>query len=93
MSTLDLPETHYTRSGELCVAYQVMGAGPIDLIFVPGMITHVEFMHELPGYTNFLRRFAGLARVVTFDRLVRACRIAISTCRRSSSGSTTSEPF
>ena len=68
MSTLDLPETHYTRSGELSVAYQVMGAGPIDLIFVPGMITHVEFMHELPGYTSFLRRLAGFARVVTFDK-------------------------
>lgn len=68
MSTLELPETHYTRSGELNIAYQVMGDGPVDLIFVPGMITHVEFLHELPGYTDFLRRLAGFARVITFDK-------------------------
>ncbi|QIG92787.1 adenylate/guanylate cyclase domain-containing protein [Bradyrhizobium sp. 6(2017)] len=68
MSTPDLPETHYTRSGDLNIAYQVMGDGPIDLIFVPGMITHLEFMHELPGYTDFLRRLAAFARVITFDK-------------------------
>jgi class 3 adenylate cyclase len=68
MSTQDLPETHYTRSGDLNIAYQVLGDGPIDLIFVPGMITHLEFMHELPGYTDFLRRLAAFARVVTFDK-------------------------
>ena len=68
MSALDLPETHYARSGEMNIAYQVMGDGPIDLIFVPGMVTHVEFLHEIPGYTNFLRRLAAFARVVTFDK-------------------------
>jgi pimeloyl-ACP methyl ester carboxylesterase len=68
MSTLDLPETYYAQSGDLNIAYQVMGNGPIDLIFVPGMITHVEFLHELPGYTSFLRRLAAFARVVTFDK-------------------------
>jgi DNA-binding winged helix-turn-helix (wHTH) protein len=45
----DLPKTHYARSGELNLAYQVMGDGPIDLIVVPGLIAHVEFLHELPG--------------------------------------------
>jgi hypothetical protein len=68
MSTLDIPVTHYARSGDLNVAYQTMGDGPIDLIFVPGMITHVEFLHEIPGYTDFLRRLATFARVVTFDK-------------------------
>jgi class 3 adenylate cyclase/pimeloyl-ACP methyl ester carboxylesterase len=68
MSALDLPETQYARSGELNIAYQVMGDGPIDLIFVPGMITHLEFLHEIPGYTDFLRRLAAFARVVTFDK-------------------------
>jgi pimeloyl-ACP methyl ester carboxylesterase len=67
-STLDLPETRYARSGELNLAYQVMGNGPIDLMFVPGMIAHLEFLHDLPGYTNFLRRLAAFARVVTFDK-------------------------
>ncbi len=68
MSPLDLPVTRYARSGELNIAYQTMGDGPIDLIFVPGMTTHVEFLHEIPGYTDFLRRLAAFARVVSFDK-------------------------
>jgi pimeloyl-ACP methyl ester carboxylesterase len=64
----DLPGTHYVRSGDLTVAYQVMGHGPVDLIFVPGFISHVEFLHEIPGYTDCLRRLAAFARVATFDK-------------------------
>lgn len=45
-----------------------MGDGPVDLILVSGFISHIEFQHELPGYTAFLRRLAGFARVVTFDK-------------------------
>src|SRR4051794_13151917 len=62
----ELPTTRYAQSGELNIAYQVMGDGPVDLILVPGMITHLEFLHEFPGYTDFLRRLAAFARVVTF---------------------------
>jgi len=36
------PETHYARSGDVSVAYQVMGDGPFDLVFVPGSVSHVE---------------------------------------------------
>jgi class 3 adenylate cyclase len=68
MNTADLPVTHYARSGELNIAYQTMGDGPIDLIVVPGFITHLEFLHEIPGYTDFLRGLAAFARVVTFDK-------------------------
>jgi len=68
MSILDLPVTRYARSGELNIAYQTMGNGPVDLMFVPGLTTHVEFLHEIPGYTDFLRRVAAFARVVTFDK-------------------------
>jgi class 3 adenylate cyclase/pimeloyl-ACP methyl ester carboxylesterase len=68
MSPLDLPMTHYAQSGDLNIAYQTMGKGPIDLILVPGLTTHVEFLHEIPGYTDFLRRLAAFARVVTFDK-------------------------
>jgi class 3 adenylate cyclase/pimeloyl-ACP methyl ester carboxylesterase len=68
MSILDIPVTRYARSGELNIAYQTMGEGPIDLILVPGLTTHVEFLHEIPGYTDFLRRLATFARVVTFDK-------------------------
>lgn len=63
-----LPETQYAKSGNAHIAFQVMGDGPIDVILVPGMISHVEFLHEMPGYTNFLRRLATYARVVTLDK-------------------------
>jgi class 3 adenylate cyclase/pimeloyl-ACP methyl ester carboxylesterase len=45
-----------------------MGEGPIDIILVPGSVSHVEFPHEMPGYTACLRRLAKFARVVTFDK-------------------------
>ena len=62
------PETHYARSGNVSIAYQVMGAGPNDLIMVPGLVSHIEFFHELIGYTDFLRRLAAFARVISFDK-------------------------
>ena len=62
------PVTRYAQSGDVSVAYQTMGEGPIDLIIVPGIISHVEFLHELPGYTQWLRRLAKFTRVVTFDK-------------------------
>ena len=69
MSELELPTTHYARSGDISVAYQTMGHGSIDLIVVLGIVSHVEFMHEIiPGRTDLLRRLAGFARVVTFDK-------------------------
>lgn len=68
MSNFELPATRYALSGDLNIAYQIMGDGPIDLIIVPGMVSHVEFMHEAPGYTDSLRRLARFARVVTFDK-------------------------
>src|SRR4051794_33004326 len=63
-----LPATHYASSGDVSIAYQTMGDGPLDIILVPGIVSHVEFMHELTGYTAFLRRLATFARVVTFDK-------------------------
>ena len=68
MNDFALPDTRYARSGDVSIAYQVMGDAPIDIIMVPGIVSHVEFLHELPGYTAFLRRLASFARVVTFDK-------------------------
>lgn len=68
MSDFKLPETRYAQSDDVSIAYQVMGDGAIDLILVPGFISHIEFQHELPGYTAFLQRLARFARVVTFDK-------------------------
>ncbi len=63
-----LPETQYTESGDVSIAYQVMEGGDIDLIIVPALISHIEHNHELPGYTQFLRRLNVFARVIAFDK-------------------------
>jgi pimeloyl-ACP methyl ester carboxylesterase len=68
MKEFVLPETRYALSGDVNIAYQVMGDGPVDIIMVPGLVSHVEFAHELAGYTAFLRRLSTFARVVTFDK-------------------------
>ena len=68
MSDFALPETRYALSDDVNIAYQVMGDEPVDIIMVPGFVSHVEFGHELPGYTAFLRRLSTFARVVTFDK-------------------------
>jgi pimeloyl-ACP methyl ester carboxylesterase len=68
MSDFELPVTQYALSGDVNIAYQTMGDGPVDIVLVPGFMSHIEFMHELPGYTAFLRRLSGFARVVTFDK-------------------------
>jgi hypothetical protein len=68
MTDLGMPETRYAHSGDISIAYQTMGHGPLDIVIVPGSISHVEFNHELPGFTAFLHRLSKFARVVTFDK-------------------------
>lgn len=68
MSAPALPATRYAQSGKVNIAYQVMGNGPVDLILVPGMISHIEYQHELPGFTDTLRLLSTFCRVVTFDK-------------------------
>jgi len=63
-----LKSSRYAKSGDLSIAYQVAGDGPIDLIVVPGIVSHVEAFHELPGYSRFIERLASFARVITFDK-------------------------
>ncbi len=63
-----LPTTQYTTSGDLSIAYQVIGEGPRDIIYIPGVVSHVEFFHELPKYTEFLEGLGTFARVIAFDK-------------------------
>jgi pimeloyl-ACP methyl ester carboxylesterase len=62
------PETKYTKSGDVHIAYQVVGEGPIDLVVVPGFVSHVEYIWEEPRAANFLRRLASFSRVIMFDK-------------------------
>ena len=68
MSDFVLRARRYAISGDVNIAYQTMGDGPVDLILVPGVVSHVEFLHEIPRYTAFLRHLSTFARVVTFDK-------------------------
>jgi pimeloyl-ACP methyl ester carboxylesterase len=62
------PETHYARSGDVNIAYQVLGDGPFDLVFVPGYATHLELAWKLPGFAEALQHFASFSRLIKFDK-------------------------
>src|SRR3990172_13278 len=62
------PETRYARSGDVSVAYQVLGEGPIDLVCAPGLISHVEHMWERPTIARFHERLASFSRLIIFDK-------------------------
>jgi len=60
--------TRYARNGDVNLAYQVHGDGPMDLLFVSAYINHVEHVWEDPGLARFLNRLAGLGRLILMDR-------------------------
>src|SRR3954467_10304925 len=62
------PTTHYAKSGPVNIAYQVIGDGPLDLILVPGFVSHVEVAWEEPRYARFLNRLASFTRLIAFDK-------------------------
>jgi serine/threonine protein kinase len=63
-----VPETRYARSGDVNIAYQVVGSGAIDLVFVMGWITHLEYFWREPSFARFLRRLASFSRLILFDK-------------------------
>ena len=62
------PETKYAQSGNVSIAYQVVGTGPLDLLIVPGFISHLEQAWENPAYSRFLQRLASFSRLILFDK-------------------------
>ena len=62
------PETKYALSGGVSIAYQVLGAGPIDLVVVPGWVSNLDAFWEEPSTAAFFRRLASFARVILFDK-------------------------
>ena len=63
-----IPTTRYVRSGDANIAYQVVGDGPFDLIWVPGWISNVEVSWEVPEFARFLTRLASFSRLILFDK-------------------------
>ena len=61
--------TRYARSPDgVSIAYQVHGEGPLDLVFVPGFVSHVELVWEEPAIARLLRRLASFSRLIVFDK-------------------------
>src|SRR6266516_2570756 len=62
------PETRYAKSGDVNIAYQVVGDGPFDLVYVPGWVSNVELLWEKPKPARFLERLASFSRLIIFDK-------------------------
>jgi pimeloyl-ACP methyl ester carboxylesterase/DNA-binding CsgD family transcriptional regulator len=67
-ATVQLPQTRYAKSGDVRIAYQVVGHGPIDLVFVPGFISNLDIHWEDPGYAHLLRRLSAFTRLIMLDK-------------------------
>jgi pimeloyl-ACP methyl ester carboxylesterase len=62
------PDTHYAKSGDVRIAYQVVGSGPFDLVFVPGFISNLDLVWEEPSRARFFSRLASFSRLILFDK-------------------------
>jgi hypothetical protein len=62
------PETQYARSGDVFIAYQVLGDAPLDLVFVPGFVSHLEHYWEAPPVVRFVQRLASFSRLILLDK-------------------------
>jgi pimeloyl-ACP methyl ester carboxylesterase/class 3 adenylate cyclase len=65
---MGLPETRYARSGELNIAYQVLGDGSFDVVLVPGFISHLDLQWGVPIIHEFFERLASFSRLILFDK-------------------------
>ena len=66
---LNVPDTAYARRPDgVSIAWQAFGDGPLDLVVVPGFVSHLDLQWADPGYARFMERLAGFARVILFDK-------------------------
>src|SRR3954463_8234644 len=62
------PTTRYARSGELAIAYQVLGSGDLDVVLAPGFVSSLEWGWQEPGLRRYLERLASFSRLILFDK-------------------------
>src|ERR1700737_3327546 len=62
------PKRHYAKSGDVNIAYQVVGDGPFDLVFVPGFVSHLDLQWADPRIARFLEKLASFSRLILFDK-------------------------
>jgi pimeloyl-ACP methyl ester carboxylesterase len=65
---VQVPQTRYAKSGDVRIAYQVVGQGPIDLVFVPGFVSNLDIHWEDAGYAHLLRRLSAFTRLILLDK-------------------------
>lgn len=63
-----VPEIHYVQSGDVHIAYQTLGSGPVDFLIVPGFVSHIDVIWESPGLARTLRQLARHFRLILFDK-------------------------
>lgn len=63
-----VPRVRYARSGHVNLAYQVVGSGPIDIVFVMGWVSHLEYFWNEPSFASFLTRLSSMSRLILFDK-------------------------
>jgi len=62
-----MPATQYAQSGELSVAYQCVGDGPLDLLFIPGFVSNVELLWDIPKWVRLCGRVAALLQIMALS--------------------------
>jgi class 3 adenylate cyclase len=65
---VDVPATQYARSGDLQIAYQVVGEGRLDIVMVPTYLSNIEMYWDLPFFSRFYERLSSFSRLILFDR-------------------------
>src|SRR5262245_29753380 len=63
-----MPAARYAKSGDVHIAYQVMGSGPLDLVYVPSFISHLEHQMEEPRSARWFERLSSFSRLIRFDK-------------------------
>lgn len=62
------PQTKYAKSGDVHIAYQVVGEGPVDVVFSPGFVSNLDWYWEAPPVVRFIERTASFSRLIMFDK-------------------------
>ena len=65
---MQVPETRYARSGDINIAYQVLGEGAFDVVFIPGAVSHVDLIWDDPARASYFERLASFCRLIIFDK-------------------------
>jgi class 3 adenylate cyclase/pimeloyl-ACP methyl ester carboxylesterase len=65
---MEMPDVNYARSGDVAVAYQVIGDGPLDVVLVPDWISNLVWAWHTPYWRNFYERLGSFARLIVFDK-------------------------